>query len=223
MLQDGRPVGLTWTYDRTELLTDGAVHVVGLGFALIGAVVLIVVSLSSTEGLETAATLVYAVGLLAMLGFSAAYNIWPVSPRKWALRRLDHSAIYLFIAATYTPLFAQMQPATAPVGLFLAVWVVAILGVLLKLLLPGRFDRTAIGLYLLLGWCGLMAYEPAVATLRNSTLWLIATGGLVYSAGVVFHVWESLRFQNAIWHGFVLVAAICHYLAILDCVAPNLI
>ena len=114
MLQDGRPVGLTWTYDRTELLTDGAVHVVGLGFALIGAVVLIVVSLSSTEGLETAATLVYAVGLLAMLGFSAAYNIWPVSPRKWALRRLDHSAIYLFIAATYTPLFAQMQPATAP-------------------------------------------------------------------------------------------------------------
>jgi hemolysin III len=220
MLQlDGRPLGLTWNYDRTELLTDGIIHAIGLGLALIGVVVLVVVSCYSTQGLETASIVIYAVGLLAMLGCSAAYNLWPISPRKWSLRRFDHSAIYLFIAATYTPLIAQMKSETTTYGLLLGVWSVAVLGIVLKLALPGRFDRISIGLYMLLGWSGVMAYEPVVATLPSTALWLLAAGGLLYSAGVVFHLWASLRFQNTIWHGFVLVAALCHYTAILDCVA----
>jgi hemolysin III len=220
MLQlDGRPLGMTWNYDRTELLTDRIIHAIGLGLALIGGVVLVVVSFYSTQGLETASIVIYAVGLLAMLGCSAAYNLWPISPQKWSLRRFDHSAIYLFIAATYTPLIAQMKGETSTYGLLLGVWSVAVLGIVLKLALPGRFDRISIGLYMLLGWSGVMAYEPVVATLPSAALWLIAAGGVLYSAGVVFHLWEGLRFQNTIWHGFVLVAALCHYTAILDCVA----
>jgi hemolysin III len=93
---------------------------------------------------------------------------------------------------------------------------VAIVGIVLKLSFPGRFDRIAIGLYLALGWSGVMVYDTLVAALPGLTLALIAAGGLLYSAGVVFHVWERLRFQNAIWHVFVLLGATCHYTAVLD-------
>jgi hemolysin III len=89
----------------------------------------------------------------------------------------------------------------------------------LKLLLPGRLDRLSILFYLLLGWSGVVLYEPFISTLPPSILWSIVVGGLLYSIGIIFHVWERLRFQNAIWHGFVLAGAVCHYKAVLDCVA----
>jgi hemolysin III len=219
MQSDGLPSGLTWNYDREELLADGVVHAIGVGLALVGAVLLIIVSGDSTQAVKTASVLIYAAALLTMLGLSAAYNMWPVSPRKWLLRRFDHAAIYLLIAATYTPFIAQMKVEIATVGLLLAVWCLAIVGMVLKLALPGRLDRLSIGLYLLLGWSGMMAYEPVAATLPRSTLWLIAAGGMLYSTGVVFHLSERLRFQNAIWHCFVLMGALCHYTAVLDGVA----
>jgi hemolysin III len=219
MQSDGRPSRLTWKYDQEELLADGVVHAIGIVLALIGAVLLIIVSGDSTQAVKTASVLIYAAALLTMLGLSAAYNMWPVSPRKWLLRRFDHSAIYLLIAATYTPFIAHMKVELATVGLLLVVWCLAIVGIVLKLALPGRLDRLSIGLYLLLGWSGAMAYEPIAATLPESTLWLIAIGGMLYSTGVVFHLSERLRFQNAIWHGFVLMGALCHYMAVLDGVA----
>jgi hemolysin III len=90
---------------------------------------------------------------------------------------------------------------------------------LLKILASGRYDRVSIVLYLLLGWSGLLVFESLLTALPPSTVALLVAGGFLYSAGVGFHVWERLRFQNAIWHGFVLFAAACHYTAILDCVA----
>jgi hemolysin III len=210
---DGCPIGLNWRYDRAEIIYDGIVHVLGLSLALIGAITLLVVSSRSTRGLEAASVVVYSLGLLAMLGFSAAYNMWPVSPRKWWLRRLDHSAIFLFIAATYSPLIAQIDSGATSV-LLVIIWFVAALGIGLKCLLPGRFDRLSIVLCLSLGASGIFVYDSAVATLSNSTLWLIGTGGCLYSVGIIFHLWERLRFQNAIWHTFVLGAASCHYAAI---------
>jgi hemolysin III len=99
--------------------------------------------------------------------------------------------------------------------LLTGVWVTAGLGVMLKLVLPGRFDRVAVALYLLLGWSGVIFRGSVFASLPSLTIWLLAAGGL-YSVGVIFHLWESLRFQNAIWHAFVLLAAGCHYTAALD-------
>jgi len=153
-----------------------------------------------------------------MLGCSAAYNLWPLSRRKWLLRRFDHSAIFLFIAATYTPLIAQINSSTTFV-LLVFVWLIAILGVGLKCLLPGRFDRLSIALCLSLGASGICVYEAAVETLPGLALWLIVTGGVVYSLGIIFHLWERLRFQNVIWHSFVLIAAICHYAAIVTSIS----
>jgi hemolysin III len=211
------PGDIRWDYDRIELIADAIVHALGVGLGVIGAIVLVIVVARSTEWASTASVLVYAAGLVIMLGCSAAYNMWPVTPIKWLLRRFDHSAIYVLIAATYTPFLAHVKASAASIGLLAGVWAVAIFGIVLKLSFPGRFDRLSIVLYLLLGWAGAAAY-PVVAGLPHSTLWLIAAGGVLYSVGVIFHLWESLRFQNATWHGFVVLAAACHYTAVLDCV-----
>jgi hemolysin III len=99
----------------------------------------------------------------------------------------------------------------------MGVWLSAIVGMALKLALPGRFDRLAIILCLLLGWSGVIAYDSLASAIPSSSLWLLAIGGILYSLGTLFHVWQRLRFQNAIWHGFVLLAASCHYSAVLAC------
>ncbi len=143
--------------------------------------------------------------------------MWPRGPVKWILRRFDHSAIFILIAATYTPFLARMPAGSLATTLFVGVWATAILGVLIKCALPGRLDRVAIMLYLGLGWSGALAYPSLREALGGATLPLILAGGIVYSAGVIFHVWDSLRFQNAIWHGFVVTGAALHYAAVYNC------
>jgi hemolysin III len=95
------------------------------------------------------------------------------------------------------------------------VWLSAATGMALKLALPGRLDRLAVILCLLLGWSGVIAYDSLASTLPSASLWLLAIGGILYSVGAFFHVWRGLRFHTAIWHGFVLIAASCHYWAVL--------
>ena len=207
-----------WNYDRAELIADGVVHGIGVFGGLIAATVLVVLAAIYATGSEIIGVSVYAAGLLAMLVLSATYNLWPVSRAKWVLRRFDHSAIYLLIAATYTPIIMQVKDSIFAVALLIGVWCVAIVGVVLKLAKPGRYDRVAIGLYLAMGWSGVMLYDPVVATLPAMALWCVVAGGALYSLGVIFHAWQRLRFQNAIWHSFVLLGAACHYTAVLDLV-----
>jgi hemolysin III len=207
-----------WNYDRAELIADGVVHVVGVCFGLIAATVLIVLTAVYATAVDVAAVSVYVAGLLAMLVMSATYNLWPVSRAKWVLRRFDHSAIYLLIAATYTPFIMELKDSYFGIALLIGVWCVAIVGVALKLALPGRFDRLAVGLYLAMGWSGMMLYPTVVKALPTMALGFIIAGGVLYSLGVIFHAWQRLRFQNAIWHCFVLMGAACHYTAILDLV-----
>jgi hemolysin III len=205
-----------WNYDRAELIADGVVHIVGVSFGLIAATVLIVLTALYATVLDIVAVSVYVAGLLAMLVLSATYNLWPVSRAKWVLRRFDHSAIYMLIAATYTPLIIEVKDSFFAIALLIGVWCVAIVGIVLKLALPGRFDRLAVGLYLAMGWSGLMLYDAVVKALPTMALAFLIAGGVFYSLGVIFHAWRRLRFQNVIWHCFVLSGAACHYTAVLD-------
>jgi hemolysin III len=207
-----------WNYDRAELIADGIVHGIGVFGGLIAATVLIVLTAVYATALDVAVVSVYVAGLLAMLVLSATYNLWPVSPAKWVLRRFDHSAIYLLIAATYTPIIMELKDSVMAMVLLAGVWCVAIVGIVIKLVLPGRFDRLSVGLYLAMGWSGMMLYGRVVATLPTLALGFVAAGGALYSLGVIFHAWQRLRFQNAIWHCFVLLGAACHYTAVLDLV-----
>ncbi len=209
---------IRWNYDRAELIADGVVHGVGVLCGLIAATVLVVLTAVYATAFEVVGVSVYVAGLLAMLVLSAIYNLWPVSRAKWILRRFDHSAIYVLIAATYTPVIMQVKDSIFAVALLIGVWCVAIVGVVLKLALPGRYDRVAVGLYLAMGWSGIMLYDSAATALPAMALWFVIAGGAMYSFGVIFHAWQRLRFQNAIWHGFVLLGAACHYTAVLDLV-----
>ncbi|HYW62663.1 MAG TPA: hemolysin III family protein [Bradyrhizobium sp.] len=209
---------MSWNYDRAELIADGIVHGIGVLCGLVAVTVLIVLSAVYASALEVTAVSIYAAGLLAMLVLSATYNLWPVSRAKWVLRRFDHSAIYVLIAATYTPFIIEIRDSFFAVALLIGVWCVAIVGIVLKLALPGRFDRLSVGLYLAMGWSGFMLYDAVVAALPAMALGLVIVGGVLYSLGVVFHAWQRLRFQNAIWHSFVLLGAACHYTAVLDLV-----
>ena len=208
---------MKWAYDKNELIADGIVHAVGVMLGIVSIIALVILAAPVVGAWEFTSILVYGAGLLTVLTVSALYNLWPVSPVKWLLRRFDHSAIYLLIAGTYTPFITQMKANVESSLLLVGVWLTSMIGIALKLKFPGRFDRLSILLYLLLSWSGVMAYESVFGALPASTLWLLAIGGILYTIGVLFHLWEGLRFQNAIWHTFVLVAAACHYTAVLDC------
>ncbi|WEF22915.1 hemolysin III family protein [Paracoccus sp. S3-43] len=208
----GRP------YDFHELLADGIVHAIGVVLAVVGVAVLVLQAAESASRAELLAVTVYGGGLILALAVSFIYNMLPHSTLKWHLRRADHSAIFILIAATYTPFLHKASGDPVVFALLVCVWTMAALGVALKCLLPGRYDRLAILLYILMGWSGLVAIRPIADNLPPLSMLLIVIGGIVYTVGVIFHVWERLRFQNAIWHGFVVTAAALHYLAVLSAI-----
>jgi hemolysin III len=206
-------------YSRAELWVDGILHSVALLAALVGVMILMILVGLRRSGVELTTTIVYSVGLLAMLGFSLAYNMTPQSRLKLLLRRFDHSAIFLMIAGTYTPLITQLQDSTVAWMLGVTVWLGAIAGITLKLILPNRFDKLSIAVYLALGWVAVLAIGPLIDALPPTAMILLVVGGGLYTLGVVFHVWNSLKFQNAIWHLMVIAAAACHYAAIVRTMA----
>jgi hemolysin III len=199
-----------------ELAADRAVHLLGLGLGLPAAVAVVASAAGYGWG-ELLPIALYAAGLLAMLGCSAAYHLRRTSPRRDWLRRLDHAAIFAMIAGTYTPFTLKLERAWAT-GLTAGIWTMAALGIAAKLWRPSALPSLSVALYLALGWIGLVALGPFTSTLALTTLLLLALGGVLYSAGVIFHLRQRLPYQNAIWHGFVLVAAGVHYSAVLTVV-----
>src|ERR1700741_5146532 len=156
---------MRWNYDRAELIADGVVHGIGVFGGVVAATVLIVLTAIYATPLEVAVVSVYVAGLLAMLVLSATYNLWPVSRAKWVLRRFDHSAIYVLIAGTYTPFIMEVKESLLAIALLIGVWCAAIAGIVIKLKFPGRFDRLSVGLYLAMGWSGMMLYDSVVKAL----------------------------------------------------------
>ena len=203
---------------RAELAADAVVHGIGIAAAVIGAGALIVIASVKRNGLELATVTTYSFGLLAMLICSTVYNMAERSRYRELLRRFDHAAIFVMIAGTYTPFTVLAFPEPWSSGLTIAVWTAAAAGVAFKLWRPLRWQRLSVALYLVMGWIGLVALDPFLRSLATPTLVLLLAGGVVYSAGVVFHVARH-RYQNAVWHGCVLVAACTHYAAVFSLVA----
>src|SRR5689334_7878071 len=141
MTKPTNPRNFTWPYDRAEQISDAVIHAIGCTFGIIGAIWLLIAAGRAGTGGEFASIAVYAFGLVTMLGLSAAYNLWPVSPAKWILRRFDHAAIYVMIAGTYTAFVSQMPRDGLSSALLIGVWVAALAGAAIKLALPGRYDR----------------------------------------------------------------------------------
>lgn len=206
-------------YSKGEIWADAAAHAIGLLFGLVATTALLITASHHDQGLLIFGASLYGVGLLAMLTCSAAYNMWPPSPTKELWRRFDHAAIFIMIAGTYTPFLMNRMGGAWGFGLLAFVWLVALFGAAMKLAFPRRWESITIALYLGLGWSILVAVNPLLQSVSLNSLILIAAGGVIYSIGVVFHLWDRLPYQNAIWHWLVLAAAACHYIAVLNEVA----
>ncbi|WP_308446173.1 PAQR family membrane homeostasis protein TrhA [Roseovarius pelagicus] len=205
-------------YSRSERIADGAIHVLGVAAAAVGITVLFISAYDRMEwGLFTAIT-IYSAALLLMLSASAAYHILADTAARPMLRRLDHAAIYVKIAGTFTPL-AVFLGTSFGYFLLLLVWGLALLGARTKLRMQRGKMTTGWLPYLALGWLGVMLFVPLAALLPGLSLQLILMGGLLYTVGIVFYSWEKLRYANAIWHGFVLVASGCFFVGIGHAVA----
>ncbi len=198
----------------SERYADLIVHIVGLVLALFGGGMAL--GLAVSHGLlgKVAATTVYAVGFIAMLSFSLAYNFAKPSWQPF-LRRLDHAGIFLMIAASYTPFTTQALTGGWAYGMSIAVWTLAGIGILAKMLLPGLGKWFWVPLYLILGWLVVIAIKPMIREVPLAAMILLAAGGVVYSVGTIFYAMKKLKFRRAIWHGHVLAGAATHYAAVL--------
>jgi hemolysin III len=203
-----------------ELLADRTVHVIGLAFGITAAVALLLLTAIEQHWTALVTVVAYSVGLVAMLSFSAAYNLGHRSRYRHIFRRLDHAAIFVMIAGTYTPFTILGLDGTWRIAMTASVWTIAAIGVAVKLLAPAhRSTRISTALYLVFGWLGLVAVEPLLHGLSTAVLILLAVGGGIYTIGIAFHALQRMPYQNAIWHGFVLAAAIVHFAAVSGVVA----
>ncbi len=198
---------------------DLIVHIIGLTFALFGGGVALGLAVSHGMLGKVAAVITYALGMIAMLAFSTAYNF---AVPRWQpfLRRLDHAGIFLMIAASYTPFTTQALQGGWALWMSVAVWSIAGVGILGKLFLPG-LSHTGwgkavwIALYLSLGWLVVVAIKPMVREVPPAAMILLAIGGVVYSVGTIFYMMKTLKFRRAIWHGHVVTGAVLQYVAVL--------
>lgn len=201
-------------YTRSEMMADGAIHAVGIFGGIVSVFAMMWFAIATLPALATASLAVYGVGLIAMLACSAAYNMHSTSTWRTLLRRVDQTAIFLKIAGTYTPFAVVKMGGATGMALLASVWTVALLAGALKLFQHRSRDALDIALYLALGWAGLAALGPLSASLTAPVLALLAIGGGFYSIGVIFHVWNGLKYQNVIWHAFVLAGTCCHFGAV---------
>lgn len=201
-------------YTAGERRADGVMHALGV-LAAPPAAVLLLTHSSGGQALGAAA---YVFGLMAMVSCSALYNMTNALRWKESLRRADRAAIFALVAGTYSAYLTG--PLGAATGepwralLLTVIWAAALSAAVLEIRHPRRFERTTLALALLLGWCGVVLIGPMIETLSPPVLLLLVGGGVCYSAGVGFHLWRSLPYHNAVWHGFVLSAAACHFISI---------
>ena len=205
-------------YTLGELIADGCIHVVGVFSGVIGLIILVIFSSLYLPISSTTSLAIYGVAMVAMFCFSAAYHLIPLPDWKGMLRRFDQAAIFVKIAGTYTPFAFIKMGGFWGYGLLVLVWVIALFGAAGKLFIKERWDRISIYLYLGLGWVGVLFCYPMFTSIPLSSSILLIAGGILYSVGVIFHQWQSLLYQNAVWHAFVLAGTSCHYAAVVKAV-----
>jgi hemolysin III len=199
---------------RNEILADAIVHGLGIAAALVGVTALLQESFATAGPVGSVS--LYAFGLLAMLGCSAAYNLLHNLRCRELLKRLDYAAIFFMVAANYTPFTTEALHGAWSIGLTAAVWAIAIAGIAAKLFLAPHSAQgpTTLG-YLAFGWIvGIVAVQPLTAVLSPALVWMIAAGGMLYTVGTLFFSMGGLPYRRAIWHSFVVAGAAVHFCAL---------
>ncbi len=201
-------------YSRAERRIDNAVHLIGVPAGVIAAAWLLAEVCRTDSGRLIASMSIYAVGLIGMLGASAAYHLTRPGRAKEMLRRADHAMIYVMIAGSYTPFALNVLEPPGGVVLCVIAWALAAIGITLKLVFPRRFEGLSLVLYLGMGWMIMFMIRPLVERLPAESLALLVGGGVVYSLGALIYTRHRLKYHTAVWHAMVLVAAGLHVTAL---------
>jgi hemolysin III len=202
-------------YSVGEEIANSITHAVATGLSIAALVVLIVSAVSQGDAWHVVSFSIFGSTLILLYLASTLYHAIPLPKAKRILKTLDHSAIFLLIAGTYTPFMLASMRGTTGWVVFSVVWVLAVAGVVLKCCCVYRFKRLSLSIYLGMGWLCVLVMRDMYASLPGTSLTLLALGGLAYTLGVVFYVWKRLPYSHAIWHLFVIAGSTLHFFSVL--------
>ncbi|HEY4292985.1 PAQR family membrane homeostasis protein TrhA [Luteibacter sp.] len=208
-------------YPLGEEIASSVIHGIGLMLSIAGLAVLVAFSAMHGGARAVVASSVFGTTLILLYTASTLYHSVPGEMPKRILRTLDHIAIFLLIAGTYTPFTLLALPGAWGWGLFGTIWTLAILGSAAELGMLKRYRKAAVAVYVVMGWVAVVAIEPLRTNLPSGGLLLLFGGGVAYTAGVPFYMARKLPYHHAIWHFFVLAGSVLHYLAVLLYVIPD--
>jgi len=202
-------------YSLAEEIANSISHGIGLIFGIVG-LVLLLIQAGEVGANVTAITSysLYGGSMILLFLASTLYHSIPHPPAKRWLKKMDHCAIYLLIAGTYTPFLLVGLASPLAKGLMVVIWGMALVGVVFKLAFAHRFEALSLITYLTMGWLSLVVIYQLAQRLPLGGMMLLAVGGLIYTVGVIFYACNRIPFNHAIWHGFVLGGSVCHFLAI---------
>jgi hemolysin III len=213
--RQGRWAPVMHEVDPREELASALTHGFGAVAALAGGVVMITLAALHGDGWQLAAAIVFSASMLLLYVASTLYHAVPHPRAKSALKVFDHCAIYLLIAGTYTPFTLIGLRGDVGRNLFIAIWSLAAAGIVFKLFFTGRFKLLSTLVYVAMGWLVLLAIVPVWNALDAWTLGWLFAGGVAYTLGTVFYHRPSMRYSHAVWHLFVILGSLCHYIAVM--------
>ena len=208
-------------YAFGDELASSVLHGIGILLSIAGLAILVAYSAMLGDARAVVASAVFGTTLILCYTASTLYHAIPGDLPKRVLRTLDHIAIFLLIAGTYTPFTLVALPGAWGWGLFGTIWTLAIAGSALELGLLKRSRKLAVLLYVAMGWVGLIAFKPLSAHLETGGMVLLIAGGVAYTAGVPFYLARRMPYHHTVWHFFVLAGSVLHYLAVLLYVIPD--
>ena len=207
-------------YTAGEEIAHALTHGVGLVLSIAGAALLVAAASLRGDAWHVVGCAVFGTTLVLLYAASTLYHGAPIGRAKRLLQRLDHAAIFLLIAGTYTPFTLVSLRDGWGLALFALVWGIALVGIALVATIPQHMRRLSVALYLAMGWMVVIVLEPLARSVGSDGLTLLVLGGLSYSVGVVFYAWERMPYNHAVWHLFVLAGSACHFSCVLSYVVP---
>lgn len=201
-------------YSKKEEFLNVLTHGFGLLLSIIAFPFLILKSLSYSEFWQQASFIIYGLSLIILYAASTFYHAAKKPKKRRQLNIFDHAAIYVLIAGSYSPFCLITLPEKLGWQMFIAVWIFALLGVILKLFFTGRFDKLSTTLYILMGWQVMIFIKPLMNNLSEEGLFYLITGGISYTVGAILYSISKLSYNHAIFHVFVLGGSFCHFMAI---------
>ncbi|WP_252010206.1 hemolysin III family protein [Ferrimonas sp. SCSIO 43195] len=208
-------------YSQGEEIANAITHGLGVAAAIVGLTLMLTKGIPVLSAWDIAAVSIYGASMILLFLFSTLYHSISNPRAKKVFKRLDHCAIYLLIAGTYTPMMSISLEGWKADMILATIWSMAIAGVVFKAFFINRFKKLALTTYLVMGWLCLLVIYPLYQVLPSAGFHLLWIGGLCYSGGVVFYVAKKTPYTHAIWHLCVLAGAVCHCVAIAAYVIPS--